>query len=141
VPAEAMARIFGTVNLAPFRHVEHKQPRSPSNMLPFWSRAILIAALVIGSAEARADMPALGLGNQRCGTWTANNPANGGIGLLYEQCIFGFLSGVHYADPDHDPLKGMNGREVTKWIDEFCQNDSAALLQDAAIEFVRTHRP
>src|SRR5271165_5076667 len=102
-------------------------------MLSFLCRAILTAFLAISSAAARADMPGLGFGNQRCGTWTANNPAEGGVGLFYEQWIFGFLSGIRYADPDHDPLKGMDDHAVTKWIDEFCQNDSAALLQDAAI--------
>jgi hypothetical protein len=110
-------------------------------MLAFLSRAIFIAALVIGSTEALADMPILGLGNQRCGTWAANNPAMDGLGLLYQQWIFGFLSGIRYADPDHDPLKGMDGQAVTKWIDEFCQNNSAASLAEAMIAFIHAHRP
>ena len=65
----------------------------------------------------------------------------GGLGQLYQQWIFGFLSGIRYADPDHDQLKGVDGWAVTKWIDEFCENDSAAFLGDAAIAFVRAHRP
>ena len=112
------------------------------NMLPFLLRAILTTSLAISfSAHAWADMSGLGLGNQRCGTWTANAPPMGGLGQLYQQWIFGFLSGLRYADPDHNQLKGVDGSAVTKWIDEFCEKDSAAFLEDAAIAFVRAHRP
>lgn len=109
--------------------------------MPFLCRAILTAALVTGYAEALADTPRLGLGDQRCGAWVTNNPAMGGVGLSYEQWIFGFLSGVRYADPDHDPLRDLDGPAVRAWLDEFCQQDTAASLQEAAIAFVHAHRP
>ena len=113
---------------------------APQNML-FLCRAILTAALATGSAEALADTPRLGFGDQRCGAWVQNNPASGGVGIFYEQWIFGFLSGVRYADPDHDPLKGLDRPAVMQWLDEFCQQDTAASLQEAAIAFVQAHRP
>ena len=110
-------------------------------MLPFLSRAILTASLIISSAEALAETN-IGLGNQRCGAWIENNPSiSGGVGLLYQQWVFGFLSGVRYADSDHDPLKGTDAEAVTKWFDDHCRDDTAARLVDVAIAFVRAHRP
>jgi hypothetical protein len=110
-------------------------------MLPFLSRAILTASLIISSAAARAETN-IGLGNQRCGAWVENNPStSGGVGLLYQQWVFGFLSGVSYADSDHDPLKGTDAGAVTKWFDDHCRDDTAARLVDVAIAFIRAHRP
>ena len=109
-------------------------------MLPFLSRAILTACLTISSAEALAESN-IGLGNQRCGAWIENNPStSGGVGLLYQQWVFGFLSGVSYADPDHDPLKGTDVGTVTRWFDDHCRDDTAARLIDVAIAFVRAQQ-
>jgi hypothetical protein len=110
-------------------------------MLPFLSRAILTACLTISSAEALA-WSNIGLGDQRCGAWIENNPSTSGVaGLLYQQWVFGFVSGVSYADPDHDPLKGTDAAAVTRWFDDYCRNDTAARLGDVAIAFVRAHHP
>ena len=38
------------------------------------------------------------------------------MGSLYQQWALGFLSGVSYADPDHDPLSGEDGVVVTNWL-------------------------
>ena len=104
----------------------HQHTRISANMLPFLSRVILTTSLIISSAEALAGTN-IGLGNQRCGAWVENNPSiSGGVGLLYQQWVFGFLSGVSYTDSDHDPLKGT---------------DAAARLIDAANAFVRAHHP
>jgi hypothetical protein len=115
--------------------------RNSANMLPFLSRAILTVSLIISSAGALAETN-IGLGNQRCGAWVENNPStSGGVGLLYQQWVFGFLSGVSYADSDHDPLKGTDAGAVTKWFDDHCREDTAARLVDVAIAFIRAHRP
>ena|SRR5215472_5496397 len=110
-------------------------------MAPFLFRAILTVSLMISSAEAVAQTPMIGLGGQRCGAWTADNSATGGggVGLLYQQWIFGFLSGVSYADQAHDPLKGMDTPTVMNWLDNYCQDNSAERLMDAAIAFARAH--
>jgi hypothetical protein len=79
-------------------------------------RVTLITFLVVVTslpAAARAAM--VGLGNNDCGTWTSNNPANGGVGLFYQQWVFGFLSGASHADPDHDPLKGVDAPAICGW--------------------------
>jgi hypothetical protein len=111
-------------------------------MLPFLSRVILTASLIISSADALGE-PNIGLGNQRCGAWVENSPSTtgGGVGLLYQQWVFGFLSGVSYADSDHDPLKGTDAGAVTKWFDDYCRDDTAARLVDVAIAFIRAHHP
>ena len=109
-------------------------------MPPCLARAVLVASLMISSAEALAQGD-MGLGNQRCGAWIATPPSDGGVGLLYQQWVFGFLSGVSYADSDHDPLKGTDAGAVMRWFDDYCQNDTAARLVDAAIAFVRAHHP
>jgi hypothetical protein len=107
---------------------------------PHQSRAILTSCLTISSAEALA-WSNIGLGDQRCGAWIENNPSTSGLaGLLYQQWVFGFVSGVSYADPDHDPLKGTDAVAVTKWFDDHCRDDTAARLGDVAA-FVRAHRP
>ena len=119
----------------------NQHTRNSANMLPFLSRAILTASLIISSAEALAGTN-IGLGDQRCGAWIENTPStSSGVGLLYQQWVFGFLSGVSYADPDHDPLKSTDAAAVTKWFDDYCRNDTAARLVDAAIAFVRAHHP
>ena len=82
-----------------------------------------------------------GLGNQTCEAWTANPVSGGGLGLLYQQWIFGFLSGVSFADPDHDPLKDMDAAAVMTWLDKYCQDNAAARLADAAVAFARAHHP
>ncbi len=69
------------------------------------------------------------------------NPASGGgIGILYQQWVYGFLSGVSYADPDHDPLKDVGGAAITTWVDEYCRENATAHIGEAAIAFVRAHR-
>jgi hypothetical protein len=108
-------------------------------MPPFLSRAILTASLVICSAEAFAEPHMIGLGAQTCTTWTANPPIDG-VGLLYQQWVLGFLSGVSYADPDHDPLSGMDAAVVTSWFNDYCRDNDRARLVEAAVAFARAHR-
>ena len=107
---------------------------------PLLFRAILTASLVIGSADAFAESHMIGLGNQTCATWTANPAATSGLGQLYQQWALGFLSGVSYADPDHDPLGGMDAVVVTKWFNDYCRDNATARLADAAVAIVRAHR-
>ena len=107
---------------------------------PLLFRAILTASLVIGSADAFAESHMIGLGNQTCGTWTANTVATSGVGLLYQQWALGFLSGVSFADPDHDPLSGTDAVVVTNWFNDYCRDNATARLADAAGAFVRAHR-
>ena len=107
---------------------------------PLLFRAILTASLVICSADAFAESHMIGLGNQTCGTWTANPVAASGVGLLYQQWALGFLSGVSFADPDHDPLSGTDAVVVTNWFNDYCRDNAAARLADAAVAFVRAHR-
>jgi hypothetical protein len=103
-------------------------------------RAILIAFLVVGPTGApRAAM--VGIGNNDCGTWTFNDPAKGGVGLLYQQWVFGFLSGASRADPDHDSLKGVDAPAIMQWMGDYCQHNPNVPLADAAAAFVQAHRP
>jgi hypothetical protein len=105
-----------------------------------FSRTILTASLLmIGCADAFADSHIVGLGNQTCGTWTANPTAAGGVGVLYQQWLFGFVSGVSVADPSHDPLSNLDVAAITLWFDDYCRNNPAARLADAATAFVRAH--
>jgi hypothetical protein len=104
-------------------------------------RAILIASLVVAGLTAASRAAMVGLGNQDCGTWTTNNPAKGGLGLLYQQWMFGFLSGASRADPGHDPLKGIDGSAIMQWLDEYCQHNPDTSLADAATAFVQAHHP
>ena len=81
----------------------------------------------------------IGMGNQTCATWTANPPIEG-VGLLYQQWALGFLSGASYADPDHDPLSGVDAAVVTNWFNDNCRDNATARLVDAAVAFVRAPR-
>jgi hypothetical protein len=110
-------------------------------MPPILSRSILTASLVICSAEAFAESHIIGLGNQTCGTWTANPPATSGVGQLYQQWTLGFLSGVSFADPNHDPLSNPDLATVAVWFDDYCRDNATARLVDAATAFVRAHQP
>jgi len=106
-------------------------------------RSILIAAvLIVSAAGASAESRFAGLGSQTCGAWTANSPtrAGGGIGLLYQQWVFGFLSGISFADPEHDPFQGLEAGDLDRWMDDFCAKNSTSRIVDAAIGFVRERR-
>ena len=85
----------------------------------------------------------IGLGGQRCGAWTANSSptAGGGVGLLYQQWIYGFLSGFSSAERDTGLLKDIDATAIKTWVDNYCANDSTARLVDAARAFVSERRP
>jgi hypothetical protein len=106
----------------------------------FLSGTILTASLMICSAEASAESHMIGLGNQTCATWTANPPATSGVGQLYQQWTLGFLSGVSFADPNHDPLSNLDAAAVAVWFEDYCRDNATARLVDAAVAFVRAHR-
>jgi len=109
-------------------------------MPPLLLRAI-VAALPLVSADALAEPHMMGLGGQTCGAWTANPPATSGVGAFYQQWVLGFLSGVSFADPDHDPLNDSDGAAITTWLNDYCQQNPAARLVDATTAFVRAHQP
>jgi hypothetical protein len=104
-------------------------------------RVTLITFLVVTSLPAAARAAMVGLGNNDCGTWTSNNPAKGGVGLFYQQWVFGYLSGASHADPDHDPLKGVDVPAIMQWLDDYCLHHPQAPLTDAAAAFVQAHHP
>ena len=106
-------------------------------MLP----AIVIASLVVAGLTTTSRAATVGLGNQDCGTWTTNNPAKGGVGLFYQQWVFGFLSGVSQANLDRDPLKGVDASAIMQWLDDYCQHNPNVPLAAAAAAFVQAHRP
>ena len=107
--------------------------------MPALFSATLIASLMISSAAPQAAM--VGIGNNDCGTWTSNNPAQGRVGLFYQQWVFGFLSGASHTDPDHDPLKGVDAPAIMQWLDDYCQHNPNVPLAAAAAAFVQAHRP
>jgi hypothetical protein len=121
--------------------VRERSHYSPSDMRLFLSGAILTASLMICSAEASAESHMIGLGNQTCSTWTANPPATSGVGQLYQQWTLGFLSGVSFADPKHDPLSNLDAATVAVWFEDYCRDNATARLVDAATAFVRAHQP
>ena len=104
--------------------------------------AVLLTFLIDGSPEALAQAHMVGLGGQTCGAWTANSPSisgNTGIGLLYQQWVFGYLSGIGHADRTQDPLGGVQGEAVTDWLDNYCQSNPTVRIVDAASAFAREH--
>ena len=105
------------------------------------ARAILIAFLMISCTKAIAQTPIIGLGSQRCSAWTANSSASGGgVGLLYQQWIYGFLSSSAERDPDL--LKDIDdANAIKRWLDNYCQDNSTARLVEAARAFVSARRP
>jgi hypothetical protein len=103
--------------------------------------AILTASLTVYSLAALADQHMIGLGNQTCGTWTTNPPATSGVGQLYQQWAFGFVSGVSFADPNHDPLSNVDVATIASWFDDYCRDNATARLVDAATAFIRAHQP
>ena len=110
--------------------------------MPRLSKTIFAAALMAGSSEAVAQPHMIGLAGQSCATWTANRPTSGGgLGLLYQQWVFGFFSGASYADPNHDPLNGVDVAAITTWMNNYCEQNATARIADAAVAFVRAHRP
>jgi hypothetical protein len=108
--------------------------------MPLLFRTILTASLMTGSVTA-AQAAMVGLGSQDCGTWTSNNPARGGVGLFYQQWVFGFLSGASQTNPDRDPLKGIDAPAIMEWLDDYCLHHPQAALADAAMAFVQAHHP
>ncbi len=106
------------------------------------SRAFVTCVALTASTEVLAETHLVGIAAQSCETWTANRPTSGaGLGLLYQQWLFGFLSGASFADPDHDPLNGVDAATITAWADKYCQDNAAARIADAVVAFVRAHRP
>ena len=106
------------------------------------SLAILTCVALTASTEVRAETHMVGIAGQSCETWTANRPTSGaGLGLFYQQWVFGFLSGASYADPSHDPLNGSDAATITAWVDKYCQDNATARIADAVVAFVRAHRP
>ena len=103
---------------------------------------VALVLMMLGAAEAAGPPNMAGLGGQKCGTWTANgaSAASSGIGMLYQQWIFGFLSGVVFTDPDHWP-GGVVVEQANRSIDAFCENDPEATIASAAVDFVRKHQP
>jgi hypothetical protein len=107
------------------------------------AKVVFALILVAAATQAVGETHLVGLAGQSCQTWTANPPTSGGgLGLLNQQWILGFLSGVSFADADHDPLTGVDAAAITTWVDNYCQeNGGSARLADAAVAFVRAHRP
>ena len=110
-------------------------------ILPLLSKAVLATFLMICSVKAFAESHMVGLGNQACATWTANPFATGGVGLLYQQWVLGFLSGVSFADPAHDPLSNLDAATINPWFDDYCRDNPTVRLVDAATAFIRAHVP
>ena len=78
-------------------------------------------------------------GHDRLGQ--SNNPMQGGLGLLYQQWVFGFLSGVSYDGPSHDPLKGMDAPSIMQWLGDYCQRNPTVNIAAAASAFAQAHHP
>jgi hypothetical protein len=61
----------------------------------------------------------IGEGTASCGAWTEDR----GIrrAMPDESWVLGFLSGIGYTgDETIDPLKNMDAKGVTAWIDNYC---------------------
>jgi hypothetical protein len=59
------------------------------------------------------------------------------VGQLYQRWALGFLSGVSFADANHDPL---SNQDAASWLDDYGRDDATAHLADAATAIVRAHR-
>src|SRR5215472_17482129 len=102
-----------------------------------------LAFLVTGAPGALAQSHMAGRGGQSCGAWTANSPSAdlSGIGVLYQQWVLGFLSGVGRTDPKQDPFTTVPGSDVTGWLDTYCRDHPGARIVDAASAFAHEHHP
>ena len=108
-------------------------------MLRLLAVSIIVAPVTLAAQE---PVRVLGLGGQSCGAWVTNSPTKNpsGIGLLYEQWVAGFLSGVIYSQPDgSEPIATMGAAAVDQWMDDYCKSSPQAKLAEAAIAFVRQH--
>ena len=104
--------------------------------------SMLAVALMFGAAKASSDpVPMAGLGGQECGAWTGTNAGTtpSRIGLLYQQWVLGFLSGVVFTDRGHWP-DGVVTAVVNSWMNEFCLENPTTKIADAAIAFAKAHR-
>lgn len=108
-------------------------------MMTLLSRVILIAAaLMSGSSEVQA-YSTIGPQNSSCGTWT--HARRNQQSILYEEWVFGFLSGVGSTNVDTglNHLHGLDGGAVSAWIDSYCQVHPLEDIAAAAQAFVIAH--
>jgi hypothetical protein len=81
---------------------------------------VTVSALTMGPPKPSGaqTFTAMGVGNQSCGTWTAERRI-GTAGLL-EEWVLGFLSGIGYVGDHDNPLAGTDADGVFAWIDNYC---------------------
>jgi hypothetical protein len=48
------------------------------------------------------------------------------VGQLYQQWAFGFVSGVSFADPNHDPLSNVDVATIASWFEDYCRDNATA---------------
>lgn len=103
-----------------------------------------IASICVAVSSISLDAVAYtvgGSGIQSCGSWTANRAKGPSAPLFYTNStwVLGFLSGVGYASPPHDPLHGLDAEAVLAWVDNYCGAYPLDNIATAAGAFVIAH--
>jgi hypothetical protein len=100
-------------------------------------RALVLAVIVIFTRPSEAGYRVIGEGSASCGTWTE---ARDRRSMPDESWVLGFLAGIGFmGDDGADPLKGIDGKGVAAWIDNYCASHPIETVVDAAQAFYREH--
>jgi len=89
----------------------------------------LLVVLILLQAEAAAHW--LIGGHHSCGTWTAERRVNRTISWQLEAWVAGYLSGWATASSGN-PLAGLEGDTIHRWIDDYCSRNPLEPISDAA---------
>jgi hypothetical protein len=99
--------------------------------------AVTLGLMVsIAAAPDGADQAVtMGVGNDSCGSWTANRKAHGVREVADISWVVGYLSAA--ATWGHvNPLKGTDAEGVWAWMDNYCRAHPLTNIIDAASAFV-----
>lgn len=103
--------------------------------------AALAVVLLTGSSRAAETYYHLvGEGMSSCEDWTADrHKLEEPDWYMKSNWVLGFLSGAAYTNPNYDPLRGMNARDVDDWVDNYCRANPLKTVADAAEAFAQEH--
>jgi hypothetical protein len=104
----------------------------------------LSAALISGMLmlpDHAAAYAVIGNGTMTCEAWTtARRDPHGSGGLMNEQWVVGFLSGIgSMVLGELDPLHGLDADAVYHWMDDYCRSHPLEKIEAAARVFIQEH--
>jgi hypothetical protein len=101
--------------------------------------AMLAAATMPGGAQ---ELPVLGQGNVSCGSWLDRRTAATAEADTMIAWVLGYITAFneYAADPQADVTGGEGTEALTARIDDFCRENAAANLYQAAAALVEQLR-